>query len=80
MRRKSHVRFWSGGGVGDRPADRNPPSECAGHAAGGGRLNGATAVNPRPLCILYNGWQKLDTRKAEVKVLWHSTVQYSSPL
>ena len=23
MRRKSHVRFWSGGGVGDRPADRN---------------------------------------------------------
>ena len=25
MRRKSHVRFWSGGGVGDRPADRNRP-------------------------------------------------------
>ena len=23
MRRKSHVRFWNGGGVGDRPADRN---------------------------------------------------------
>jgi hypothetical protein len=23
MRRKSHVRFGSGGGVGDRPADHN---------------------------------------------------------
>jgi len=23
MRGNSHVRFWSGGGVGDRPADRN---------------------------------------------------------
>ena len=41
MRRKSHVRFWTGGGVGDRPADRNKPTAPLARAGGGKTRFGA---------------------------------------